>query len=243
MDSLKPSTKYFTGVDTKVLLAFIAMILGIAGFLIIAGIVMKGATDNIDLQILRSLRNPLHPWKPIGPDWLFESMRDITSLGGATIVFIITLIASGYFLIKKEYTLLILILVATIGGAFLDLGLKDFYGRVRPSIFPKLIEVKTYGFPSGHSMMSTIVYLSLASLMIRVQGHRLYKIYVISVALFLTFIIGISRIYLGAHYPTDVLAGWSLGLAWASLCWYVSWRYYRKKTKKPDSMVNSLNGR
>lgn len=235
MKRIKTGKKYFAEIDIKVLLAFFAFVFGIVGFLILAGIVMRGATDNFDIQILRSLRNPSYPWKPIGPEWLFEAMRDITALGGATIVFLITLIASGYFLIKKEYTLLALILVATIGGAVLDLELKEFFGRVRPSLFPKLVEVKTYGFPSGHSMMSTIVYLSLASLMIRIQGHRLYKVYVISVALFLTFIIGISRVYLAAHYPTDVFAGWMMGLAWASLCWYISWHFYRMKSEKPDS--------
>jgi undecaprenyl-diphosphatase len=157
-------------------------------------------------------------------------MRDVTSLGGATVVILITMIAAGYFWLQKEYTLLALILVATIGGGILDLQLKEVFGRVRPSIIPRLVEVKSYGFPSGHSMMSTIVYFSLASLMIRVQGHRRYKIYVLSVAFFLTFVIGSSRVYLGVHYPSDVIAGWFMGVVWASLCWYVSWRYYRKKS-------------
>jgi undecaprenyl-diphosphatase len=242
MDDIKANTKYFAGVDIKALFAFTAIILGLMGFLIIAGIVMRGSADDIDLQILRSLRDPVNPHKPIGPEWLFEGMRDITSLGGATVVFLITLISVGYFLLQKEYTLLILILVATIGGAILDLELKEYFARVRPSVIPRLVDVKSYGFPSGHSMMSTIVYFSLASLMIRIQGQRLYKIFVLSVAFSLTFIIGVSRVYLGVHYPTDVIAGWSLGLAWASLCWYVSWRYYGKKTEKPDSLVKPLNG-
>ena len=242
MDSLKPDRKYFANVDNKILFAFFAIILGLLGFFIVAGFVIRGSADDIDLQILRSLRDPTNPHKPIGPVWLFEGMRDVTSLGGATVVFLITLIAAGYFLLNKEYTLLALILVATIGGGLLDIELKEFFSRVRPSIIPRLVEVKSYGFPSGHSMMSTIVYLSLATLMIRVQGHILYKIYVIAVALFLTFIIGISRVYLGVHYPTDVIAGWFMGLAWSSLCWYVSWHYYTRKSERSDPGVNSLNG-
>jgi len=230
MNRLKP--KYFAGVDLKVILSFAAIVLGLTGFFIIAGIVMRGSTDNMDLKILRALRDPLNPYKPIGPEWLFEGMRDITSLGGATVVLVITLIAAGYFLVQKEYTLLALILVVTIGGAVLDIQLKEFFGRVRPSIIPRLVEVKSYGFPSGHSMMSTIVYFSLASLMIRVQGHIHYKIYVLTVAFLLTFIIGISRVYLGVHYPTDVIAGWFMGLAWASFCWYIAWHYYRRKSEK-----------
>jgi undecaprenyl-diphosphatase len=242
MFSIKKNMNFFSGIEIKVLLAFLAIVLGTLGFLILAGLVMGGRADNIDMRIVWSLRDPAHSWKPVGPQWLFEIMRDITSLGGATIVFLITLFAAGYFFLRKEYTFLALILIAIIGGVILDYNLKEFFGRVRPSIYSYLADVKSYGFPSGHSMMSTIVYLSLAAIMARMQERRINKIYILSVALFLTFIIGISRVYLGAHFPTDVLAGWSIGLAWAALCWYVSRRFYKKKSEKPVTTDISLNG-
>jgi undecaprenyl-diphosphatase len=215
-------------IEIKVLIAVFAIIVGTFGFVLIAGFVSRGLTDHIDMQILRAFRYPDNLKRPVGPGWLFEVMRDITSLGGSTIVSLITFFVIGYFILKKQYSMLFLVLAAVIGGAVMDLELKELFGRIRPEIIPRLIPEKSYGFPSGHSMMSAIIYLSLASLIARMQVRRIDKIYVISVAIFLSLMIGISRVYLGVHFPTDVLGGWSLGLAWAALCWFIAW-YISKK--------------
>jgi undecaprenyl-diphosphatase len=184
------------------------------------------------MQILKSFRYPGNLARPIGPPWLFEVMRDVTSLGGSTIVFLITIFVIGYFLLQKQYGMLFLVLAAVIGGAVIDLELKELFSRIRPQIIPNLIPEKSFGFPSGHSMMSTIIYLSLASLIARLQVRWRDKIYIISVAIFLSFMIGISRLYLGVHYPTDVLGGWSLGLAWAALCWFIPWYISKKRSEE-----------
>jgi undecaprenyl-diphosphatase len=105
----------------------------------------------------------------------------------------------------------------------MDIQLKELFGRIRPEIVPNLVPVLSFSFPSGHSMMSAIVYLSLASLIARIQKRLRDKIYIILIAIFLSFIIGVSRVYLGVHYATDVLGGWSLGLAWAAFCWLIAW--------------------
>jgi undecaprenyl-diphosphatase len=216
-------------IEIKVLVAVFAIVAGTIGFILIAGFVSRGSADHIDMQILRSFRYPGNLTRPIGPGWLFEVMRDITSLGGSTIVFLITFIVIGYFILQKQHSMLFLVLAAVIGGAIMDLELKELFGRIRPEIIPSLIPVKSFSFPSGHSMMSTIIYLSLASLIARIQVRLRDKIYIISVAIFLSFIIGVSRVYLGVHYPSDVLGGWSLGLAWAALCWFVAWYISKKR--------------
>ena len=239
MVGIKSKIMTSSKIEIKVLVALLAIVVGIFGFIIIAGFVIRGATDNFDIRVLRSLRTAGNLARPIGPRWLFEIMRDITSLGGSTVVFLITFLVIGYFILKKQYNILFLVLVAVIGGAIIDLELKEVFSRIRPQVVPTLILERSYGFPSGHSMMSTIIYLSLASLIARLQVRWREKIYIISAAIFLSFMIGISRIYLGVHYPTDVFGGWSLGLAWAALCWLVAWYINEKRskviTKKSDN--------
>jgi len=219
-------------IEIKVLVAVLAIVVGTVGFILIAGFVISGSTDYFDVQVLRLLRTTGNLARPIGPKWLFEIMRDITSLGGATIVFLITFIVIVYFFLQKQYSMLFLVFAAVIGGGLIDLELKVIFSRIRPQVVPNLIQEISYGFPSGHSMMSTIIYLSLASLIARLQSRWRDKIYIISVAVFLSFMIGISRIYLGVHYPTDVFGGWSLGLAWAAFCWLVAWYISEKRTRK-----------
>jgi undecaprenyl-diphosphatase len=232
MFCFKSKVKTLSGIEIKVLFAIFAVVVGTLGFILIAGFVSRGSTDYFDMQVLKSLRNPRNLAHPIGPAWLFEIMRDITSLGGSTIVTLITLFVFGYLILQKQYSTLFLVLAAVIGGAIIDLELKVIFSRIRPQVVPSLIQEISYGFPSGHSMMSTIIYLSLASLLARLQVRWRDKIYIISLALLLSFMIGISRVYLGVHYPTDVLGGWSLGLAWAALCWLVAWYISKKRSGK-----------
>jgi undecaprenyl-diphosphatase len=210
-------------IDIKVLIAVLAIFTGTIGFTLIAGLVTRGTADNVDIRILRFFRHPDNLIRPIGPGWLFDVMRDITALGGPTVIFLITLLVIGYFILQKEYSEVILVLAAVTGGAIMDLQLKELFGRIRPEIVPNLVPVLSFSFPSGHSMMSAIVYLSLASLIARIQKRLRDKIYIILIAIFLSFIIGVSRVYLGVHYATDVLGGWSLGLAWAAFCWLIAW--------------------
>jgi undecaprenyl-diphosphatase len=164
--------------------------------------------------------------------WLSEAMRDITALGGGVSIILITFFVAGFMILRKQYSILWFLLFATIGGALLSVGLKELFGRERPTIVLHLMTVNSLSFPSGHSMMSMVVFLTQASLLARIEKSWKIRTYIISIALFLSFIIGISRIYLGVHYPTDVLAGWAMGLTWASICWIAVWYIQRKKAKR-----------
>jgi undecaprenyl-diphosphatase len=127
-----------------------------------------------------------------------------------------------YLWLVGKTRLMIFTLAATIGGALVSFGLKSAFSRPRPEIVPHLTHVYTSSFPSGHSMISAVVYLTLGSLLAAIMPNLKLKVYVLAVAIILTVFVGISRIYLGVHYPTDVLAGWLAGLVWALLCWLVA---------------------
>jgi undecaprenyl-diphosphatase len=120
------------------------------------------------------------------------------------------------------------LLVAVGGGMLLSAGLKMGFERARPDLVPHHTRVYTASFPSGHAMLSAVVYLTLAALLARVQSERRVKTMIIVLAVLLTLLVGMSRVYLGVHWPTDVLAGWCGGAAWASLCWFVALQLQRR---------------
>lgn len=221
--------------EIRIIITILLMSLGLLAFLVITGVVVTGNTRHLDELVLMSLREPGSYSVPKGPKALTGIMRDITSLGGATFVTLTTLIVAVYLLLQKKKRSLMLVLLATLGGGLLESLLKMLIARQRPGPMFQLMPEYSHSFPSGHSMMSAVVYLSIAVLLARIQKRRIIRIYVVIVALFLTFIIGVSRVYLGVHYPTDVLAGWSLGLAWASFVWFLSW-YLELKSKSQANL-------
>lgn len=216
--------------EVKILLIVLSVLAGILIFVTIANEVVEGETQHFDNYILKSLREPGDVSQPAFPDWVTTAMEDITSLGSATEIVLITIIVVGYLLLRKKYYWMWLVIIATIGGALLVGGLKEIIGRTRPTVVTHLLQEKSLSFPSGHSMMSAIVYLTQATLLSRIETNKKVKIYIISTALLLTILIGISRVYIGVHYPTDVLAGWVAGISWALLCWYVASLLERRKT-------------
>lgn len=215
--------------DLLELLAVLAVVGGSYAFIELADNVSEGSTRRFDESIMRALREPDDPEKPIGPDWLTEIGRDLTALGGIALLAIVTVAVLVYLLIRRLHHAALLVFLATLGGLALNAMLKHWVDRARPDVVPHLSSyVATSSFPSGHSMLSATIYLTLGALLARFVGDYRQKVYFISLALLLTGFVGFSRVFLGVHYPTDVLGGWTAGLVWALVCWLMT-RYLQRR--------------
>ena len=198
------------------------------GFIEIAEEVFGGDTEAFDHWILQSLRDASNSADPLGPQWVEEMARDASALGGLGWITTATVVIAVYLWIDGKSHMALLLAVATAGGAIASLLLKSAFIRPRPDLVPHLSQVYTSSFPSGHSMLAAIVYLTLGSLLASVIADLRLKVYVIFIALMLTIAVGVSRVYLGVHYPTDVLAGWIAGLLFALSCWLMA-RWLQRK--------------
>ncbi len=203
-------------------------------FIAVASEVGEGDTIRLDERIIRALRDPLDPANPLGPPWVEGAVRDLTSLGSNIVLLIFTSAVAVFLAVRRQSHALALVVVSTGGGFLLAQALKMVFARPRPDLVPHLAVVASSSFPSGHSMFSAVVYLTLGALLSQLVQERTLKAYFLGVACFLTFVVGLSRVYLGVHYPTDVLAGWSAGLAWALVCWMAaSYLQRRGKVEQP----------
>jgi len=199
-----------------------ALSLSAYAFFEIADDVVEGETTAFDRAVLLALRTPGDLSDPIGPSWFEEAARDITGLGGYAILTTVTVAALAYLLMIGKRGAAVLLIAAIGGGMVLSTALKLGFERPRPDLVPHAAQVYTASFPSGHAMLSAVTYLTLGALLMRVQPRRRLKAFLIGLALALTLMVGASRIYLGVHWPSDVLAGWCIGAAWASFCWFVA---------------------
>ncbi len=225
-------TQWWSGLerdDAVLLEALLGLVLCVWVFVGVADRVTEGHTQHLDEQILLSMRAG-SPSAPRGPAFLPGAMRDLTSLGSPSVLALFVLAVAGFLVVRSQYHALGLLLVATLGGVLLNAFLKHVFARPRPPLAFHLTEVQSMSFPSGHAMESAIIYLTMAALLARLVQPRLLRLYFIAVAFGLTLIVGVSRVYLGVHYATDVLAGWTAGLAWALLCWTAA-RYLQHRGK------------
>ena len=194
-------------------------------FISFASEVMEGDTQALDVRILRALRAADNPSKPIGPEWIELALLDLTALGGPTVLGLVVFAVMGFLVLQARYRTALVILITAVSGEVLSSVMKRAFMRPRPTIVPHLRDVVSTSFPSGHAMESAILYLTLGAMLMRLAESRLTKVYCLAMALLLTFLVGVSRVYLGVHYPTDVIGGWILGFVWASVCWLLAQRF------------------
>jgi undecaprenyl-diphosphatase len=212
---------------------------GILGFLALADAVADGGARRFDEWLLVALRSPGDLSDPIGPRWFEEMMRDITALGGTAVLTLGVLAVTGFLALMRKTHAAVTVLVSVVSGMVLSQAIKWAYARPRPELVPHGMETYSASFPSGHSMMAAVVYLTLGALLARHQVKPRMKVYVLAVAGLLTVLVRISRVYLGVHWPTDVLAGWCLGAAWAILCWFAMLWLQRRGTVERASEGSS----
>lgn len=195
--------------------------LGVVGFWALAELadeVVEGSTRDLDRDLLLLLRTAGDHDNPIGPLWVEEVFRDLTAIGGVAVLSLTTLAVVGFFLLQRKFASTVYLLSSVAGGLLISSGAKGYFDRPRPDLVPYDAFVHTASFPSGHSMMAAVAYLTLGVLVARTLPQARLKVYVLTLAVIATLLVGISRVYLGVHWPTDVLAGWLAGVVWASVC-------------------------
>jgi undecaprenyl-diphosphatase len=209
------------------LIALLTIACLLFAFGVIAQNVTAGTSLAFDQKVVLALRDPGNPSAPIGPAWAQEAARDLTSLGSVIVLLIMTCAVAVYLFLARKYAAVWLLLVAVFGGMAMNDLLKLAYARPRPDHVYQATRVFTSSFPSAHAELSAITYLTMAALLAQSQSSFKIGLYFIALAALLTMSIGVSRIYLGVHYPTDVLGGWCIGAAWALACWVLmTWLQY-----------------
>ncbi len=208
--------------ELSILVLLILLAGGIWLFVGLADEVGEGDTHAIDKAVLTVFRDPADPAQPFGPPWLEETMRDLTALGSFAVLGFVTLAATGYLLLQRRAGLAALLLIAGASGSAVSAGLKSLFERQRPTFGTHDLNLYTSSFPSQHSMMSAIVYLTVGALLARVQQTAALRTYVLVLAVLLALTVGLSRLYLGVHWPSDVLAGWTAGGVWAIAFWLIA---------------------
>ena len=222
----------FEKTQFSLLAAGLVIAAGLWGFVELSEVARDTVPHAFDTDILLAFRVPGDPSNPIGPSWFEEAMRDITALGSASVLVYITAVVIIYLGLARQWPLALFTFVSIAGGQVLSSVLKLGIDRPRPDLVSHLAQVHTMSFPSGHAMLSAVTYLTLGALLARAAPGRGVTIYVFSVAVLTTLMVGVSRIYLGVHWPSDVLAGWCAGFAWATLCWVVSHLVLRRVEAK-----------
>jgi len=200
-------------------LALLILGLGLFAFIGIADEVLEGDTLRLDRWLLLALRSPGDRGDPLGPAWVEEMFRDFTALGGIGVLSLLTLASVGYLWLQDLRRVAWFVLAAILGGLLLSLALKIGFDRARPDLVSHGSMIYMSSFPSGHSMLSAVVYLTGGALLAVVHGARRVRVYLIGCSVLATLLVGVSRVYLGVHWPSDVLAGWAAGAAWAAACW------------------------
>jgi undecaprenyl-diphosphatase len=209
-------------VELPILLLIAAAAVGVWAFAEVADSVFEGESRDLDVAVITAMRNPADLSDPVGPRWMEEFGRDVTALGGIGILTMLTLAVAGYLCLVDKRRVAVFLVISVCGGFLMGTLFKSAFDRPRPDLVSHHSYVYTASFPSGHSLHAAVTYFTLGALLARVHRQRRVKIYVLGIAAFLTFAVGVSRIYMGVHWPTDVVAGWAAGATWAIVCWLLA---------------------
>ena len=214
--------------------ALFVVTLGVMTFVELADDMTEADGRAFDQAVLEAMRPGVTPADPWGPGWLEEAAMDLTALGGIAVLGLFALATIGFLILQRKRLSALLLALGLAGGVALSEGLKAVFGRERPPEELQAVETLNASFPSGHSLLSAVFYLSIGVMLTRAFPQRRFKAYVIGVAVLLTLLVGLTRVYLAAHWATDVLAGWSVGAAWAMALWLVAYAVQRRQQGHPQ---------
>jgi undecaprenyl-diphosphatase len=228
--------------EIGLLLGIFAVAAAVLLFLALADEVGEGGTHGFDMRILSVLHDPARHDLPIGPAWLTSAAADFTAFGSITDLALIVLVTSGLFVVQRRWLAAGGLLASGAAGIGLSQGLKLVFGRDRPPLAFHAVHAVNASFPSGHAMLSAIVYLTLGAIAARFAASRRMKIYALGCGVAMTLLVGCSRVFLGVHWATDVLAGWCLGAGWAIACWLVVslWLRHGSRAAKQEAAATGM---
>lgn len=232
--------RHVQALEWRILVALALIAAGMWLFTELADVVFddEPAFQAVDEAVILALREPGELSDPVGPPAVETAVRDLTALGGTAILTLLTVNSAVILWLHGNRRSAVVLVLAVIGGTLLSLAFKDLYARPRPSVVPVDIHLVTYSFPSGHSMLSAITYLTIGTLLARATTRRSIKIYIMFLSILLAVAVGFSRVYLGVHWPTDVLAGWTAGIVWALFVWLVANFWSRYASRKSQKSLN-----
>jgi len=226
------------GHEMAVLLALAGVVAGVWGFAVLADEVLEGGTKVFDQKLLLAFRHS-DTRAMLGPPAVQQAGRDISALGGVAVLTLLTAFTAGFLALDGKKHMALFVLGSVVSGLMVSTLLKDTFQRARPDLVPFDVYASGASFPSGHSMMSAVTYLTLGALLARSQERKRLKAFFLLVAMFLSFVVGVSRVYVGVHWPTDVLAGWTAGAVWALLCWLVARWLQSRRTLEPETELET----
>lgn len=233
---LKKSVERLSRTEPLILSVILLIISCLWGFIQLANIVSSESAPSYDESILLAFRNSADLSDPIGPGFIEHAMMDLSALGSFAVILTVVISLLGFLVLRRQWRLAIFIFLSIAGGSVLSFFLKSCFMRPRPDLVMHLTPAQLSSFPSGHTMSATMVYLTLAALLAESVRREYVKIYILGWAIGIVFLVGVSRIYIGVHWPSDVLAGWMGGIAWALFCWLIE-RWLRKPLLRRKVLV------
>lgn len=228
--------------EMRLLAPVAALAVAVWGFMKVASEVLEGEAHALDWRILAWCRVQGLPGQLWGPRWLQEGMRDITALGSPAVLAFTVVAVWGGLMLARQRGLAWLALGSAVGGQALALALKEVFSRDRPDAAFHATVAAGHSFPSSHAMMSAVVFLTLAALIARSTPRTGLRAYAMAMAVLLTGAVGISRVYLGVHWASDVVGGWAGGAAWALTCWLLARRMGLGRSQQPTHVAFAARG-